>query len=177
MIKWLLSGSVLIVLVVLGVPAVASAHVLKVDGHIGGILHINPDDNPTTGGSTEYDLSFDDDTDHFSLAKCDCQVSIIENGQTISRKPLNVSSNEVSEDRYTFVKPDVYTLRFTGRPKVIGAFQSFMLDYEIRVSDGRSSQQHFPVSLWLGMGMGAGLLLLAAYTTNYGASELNEEGK
>ena len=150
-------------------PAVASAHVLKVDGNIGAVLHINPDDNPTTGDSTDYIMSFDDDTGRFSLAKCNCNVSIIENGKTIATKPLVVSNNEVSENHYTFVKPDVYDMHFTGTPRTPDAFQSFTLDYEVRV--GQVNMQQAPVLLWVGMAMGIGLILLAAFAMDYDSNE------
>lgn len=168
MLKRTLGTVALALLLTLGLPAVASAHVLKVDGTIGAVLHINPDDDPTAGSSTDYAMSFDDDTDRFSLPKCNCNVSIIENGQTIATEPLAASSDTVSENRYTFDKPDVYTLRFTGTPKTAGAFQPFTLSYEVRVIGGRPTTQSIPVALWVGMGMGVGLLLLAAYAMGDG---------
>lgn len=177
MIRWLLTGSAVAVVLALGVPAIASAHVLKIDGDIGAVLHINPDDNPTTGGSTDYIMSFDDDTGKFSLPKCDCTVSIIENGKTVARKPLVISSSEVSENHYTFIKPDVYTMRFSGTPKNPGAFQPFTLDYEVRVTDGHTNTQPMPVTLWIGMSMGTGLVLLAGYVQNSDSNGTTEEGE
>jgi len=152
-----------IVLLLCGLPAVASAHVLKVDGDIGAVLHINPDDNPTTGSPTDYTVSFHDDTGRFSLPKCICRVSIIENGQIVAAKPLVATSSAVSDDRYTFLHPAVYTMRFTGQPKAPGAFQPFRLDYAVRVTDGQVATQPMPALLWVGMAMAIGLILLAAY--------------
>lgn len=174
MTRRILASVLVTVLTCLAIPGVASAHVLKVDAHIGAVLHINPDDNPTTGDSTDYILSFDDDTGKFSLPQCDCNVSIVENGQTIATKPLVVSSSEVSENHYTFLKPDVYDMRFTGTPKTAGAFQPFTLDYEVRVTDGQANTQPMPVALWVGMGMMIGLVLLAAYAMNYDTNETSE---
>lgn len=174
MIKRIFETTAIALLFTLSIPAIASAHVLKVDDDIGAVLHINPDDNPTTGDSTDYILSFDDDTGKFSLPKCNCGVSIIENGKTIATKPLVVSSSQVSENHYTFLKPDVYDIRFTGTPKTPDAFQPFTLDYEVRVTDGQTNTQPMPVALWVGMGMGIGLILLAAYATNYDTNETTE---
>lgn len=154
-------------LVALGIPTIASAHVLKIDGDIGAVLHINPDDNPTTGGPTDYILSFTDNTGKFSLPKCDCSVSIIENGQTVTTLPLVVSSDEFSENHFTFPQAAVYTMRFTGHAKMQGTFQPFTLDYEVRVTGGQAGTQPFPLLLGLGMAMGIGLLLLAAYAMDY----------
>src|SRR6267154_1546355 len=108
MIKHALGGIVVVLVCTFGTPAIASAHVLKVDGDIGAVLHINPDDNPTTGTSTDYVMAFDDSTNKFSLQKCHCSVSIIENAQTIATRPLTMSSSEVSDNHYTFIKPGVY---------------------------------------------------------------------
>jgi hypothetical protein len=167
MLKRLFSGVSLTFLLLLGLPTVASAHVLKVDGHVGAVLHINPDDNPTTGKPTDYVLSFNDDTGKFSLSKCNCTVSIIQNGTSVATKPLAISSSEMSENHYTYIKPDVYTMRITGQPKQAGAFQSFTLNYEVRVTSGSATTQPFPVMLWVGMGMGIGLILLAAVAMDY----------
>jgi hypothetical protein len=162
----------LAMLVALGLPAIASAHVLKVDGHIGAVLHINPDDNPTAGDSTGYVMSFEDDTGKFSLPKCNCAVSIIDNGKTLATGPLHPSNDEASENHYTFQAPAVYTMRFTGSPKQPGTFQPFRLDYEVRVTNGQLSAQAMPITLWVGLGMGIGLVLLGAYAMNYDTSEL-----
>ncbi|HVV25710.1 MAG TPA: hypothetical protein VHC21_01615 [Candidatus Saccharimonadales bacterium] len=169
-------GSLLIVTTVfLALPGIASAHVLKVDGDIGAVLHINPDDNPTTGGSTDYILSFDDDSGRFSLPKCNCDVSIIQAGKTIATKPLVDSSDQVSENHYTFPAPAVYIMRFTGTPKTPGAFQPFTLDYEERVTNGQLNAQPMPVLLWIGLAMGIGLILLGAYAMDYDASETSRK--
>lgn len=169
MIRRISSAIVLAMLACFGIPAIASAHVLKVDGDIGAVLHINPDDNPTTGKSTDYVLSFDDDTGKFSLPKCDCSVAIIEHGKTVATKSLVAGGNGLSENHYTFLKPDVYIMQVTGTPKSPGTFQPFTLSYEVRVTSGQAGTQPMPVLLWVGMAMGIGLILLAAYATNYGA--------
>jgi hypothetical protein len=171
-----LFGGVLVALVAVFVlPGGASAHVLKVDGDIGAVLHINPDDNPTTDKPTDYTLSFDDDSGRFSLPKCNCRVSIIKNGQTIAAQLLAATSSQVSENRYTFSTPAVYTMRFTGTPKTPGAFQPFTLDYDVRVTSGQLNAQPMPVLLWVGMGMGIGLILLGAYAMDYDATETNRK--
>lgn len=168
---------VVAIALILGVPGVTSAHVLKVDGTIGAVLHINPDDDPTAGGPTDYTLSFDDDTGKFSLAQCKCTVAIIEQGTTIATQPLAVANNNVSEDHYTFAEPDVYDLRVTGIPMTPGTFQPFTLDYAVRVAGGQAAPQPMPVLLWVGMGMSIGLILLAAFWMDYAARTVNREDK
>lgn len=166
MLKRLLSGISLTLLILIFAPAVASAHVLKVDGSIGAVLHINPDDNPTTGKPTDYTLSFDDSTNRFDVLKCNCSVQIIEQGKVIATKSLAQTDYEFSENLYTFPQAAVYTMRFIGTPKKPGAFQPFTLNYEVRVESGRPLNQPIPILLWVGMGMAIGLILLAAYATN-----------
>lgn len=166
--KRLFAGAALVALLSVLAPAGAvSAHVLKVDGDIGAVLHINPDDAPTTGTPTDYIMSFDDNTGRFSLPACDCTVSIIANGKALAHKPLAVSSNLVSENHYAFVKPGVYTMRFTGTPNRSGAFQPFTLNYEVRVAGGRTAVQPFPALLWIGTAGAMALVLLAAYARDY----------
>jgi hypothetical protein len=148
----------------------ASAHVLKTDGSIGAVLHIEPDDNPTTGKPTEYILSFSDDNGTLDISKCNCMVNVQENGKTISSRPIQVTDPTDSIDKYTFQKPDVYTLQFTGTPTTAGLFQPFTLNYLVRVtgSGGANGAQPFPMLIWVGMGMGIGLILLAAYAMEIG---------
>ncbi len=163
MIKRLLATSAIIITLIIALPNIASAHVLKVDGNIGAVLHINPDDNPTVGHPTDYVISFNDGTGEFSLPECNCSMSFIENGKTIDTKPLSVSGDQTSENHYTFTKSNVYTMRLTGTPKTPGTFQPFNLNYEVRVTGGQSDTQPIPLLLWIGMSMAIALILLAAF--------------
>jgi hypothetical protein len=146
---------------------IASAHVLKVDGDIGAVLHINPDDNPTSGTPIKYVLSFDDTTGRFSLPRCTCTATITGAGTTVIAQPLVVTTAQVSEDTVTFPKPDVYMLTVNGKPKTIGAFQSFALSYLVRVTSGNTAAQPFPLLLGVGITLSIGLILLAAYVSEY----------
>jgi hypothetical protein len=160
-----------IICIVFAIPAVASAHVLKVDGSIGAVLHINPDDNPTTGNSTDYVLSFSDDSGKFNLTNCNCTIAVMQNSQPVASEQLSTSKNNVSENHYTFAKPGVYTLRVAGTPKTPGAFQPFILAYEVRVTSGQTNAQPMPAALWVGMGMATALILLAAYASEYSTAK------
>jgi len=171
----LFGGLLIAGLLFCALPGAASAHVLKVDGDIGAVLHINPDDNPTTDGPTDYIMSFTDDAGRFSLPKCNCRVSIMKNNQTIATRPLADTNDQVSENHYTFPAPAVYTMRFTGTPKTPGAFQPFTLDYEVRVTNGQLNAQPMPILLWIGLGMGIGLVLLGAYAMDYDATETDRK--
>lgn len=170
------TGSILIIALALCfvTPAVVSAHVLKTDNTIGAVLHIRPDDAPIANTSVTYVLSFQKNGGNFSLKNCDCSVSYITNGKTIKRAPLVASSSMSSENVITFPKPAVYVFRVTGAPKAGATFESFTLEYTVRVGDGHASTQPIPPLLWVGIGMGAALILLYANTQDYHKTKLEK---
>jgi hypothetical protein len=169
MTKKILLSFAAIILVAIALPtSIASAHVLKTDGTMGVVLHINPDDNPISGQSTNYVLYFNDTTGKFSLPGCLCGISISENGAVIAKNSLDVSSQQESSNIFVFPRPDVYTLHVTGSPKESGTFQPFSLDYIVRVSGSNSSlHQDFPLSLWLAIGLDMGIILLFGIAMMY----------
>jgi hypothetical protein len=140
-----------------------SAHVLKTDGDIGAIMHINPDDNPLSGTPTTYSIAFKDTTNRFSLSNCGCNVSFTEDNKIIYTEPLTQIDELDSANYFTFPKADVYTMTVTGKPKMANAFQPFILSYLIRVQSDQSSAtaQPFPLTLGIGIALGIGLMLLA----------------
>ena len=141
----------------------ASAHVLKTSGTIGAVLHIEPDDNPTAGATTTYQLAFADTAHNFMLSGCDCQVSVRLNGVTIDSNQLIASSPLISTNTYTFEKPGVYTLNVKGTPKPNAIFNPFSLSYEVRVlSNKQLDAQPFPITLGVGFALMVVLLLLVA---------------
>lgn len=157
-----------LVITILIPTGIASAHVLKTDGDIGVVLHINPDDNPVSGQATQYELSFQQATRQFRLAQCLCRITFLKDSTVLATNTLAATSDQVSEDTYIFPKAGVYTLRVTGEPKQPGDFQKFSLDYIVRVSgDGATSQQDFPPMLWLGIGLAMGLILLSTVPAMY----------
>jgi hypothetical protein len=160
--------SAIALLISFATPGVASAHVLKLDGSIAGILHINPDDDtPVAGKSTDYIIEFDDDANQFTLPQCDCTVSVVNtnDNKTIATEPLVVTSSKISENHYTFSDSGIYNLRFTGAPKQANGFQPFTLTYTVTVASQSSSQSVSPF-LWIGMGTVITLVIAAGYATN-----------
>jgi hypothetical protein len=161
--------SAITLLISFATPGVATAHVLKLDGNIAGILHINPDDEtPVAGKSTDYIIQFDDGTHKFTLPECDCTVSIINtnDNKTLATLPLAVTSGETSENHYTFPDSGIYNLRFTGTPKRAGTFQPFTITYTETVLAGQTGSQSVSPYLWLGMSTTIVLAVAAGYATN-----------
>jgi hypothetical protein len=148
----------------------ASAHVLKIDGSIGAVLHIEPDDDPTAGVPTSYQLEFTDDTHHLDLTHCNCMVTVLEAGKPIDTHPLHVTNPTTSTDSFTFKTPGAYTLRVAGTTTAPGAFQPFTLAYDVRATGNHTVGQTFPMLLWIGLGLITGLIILAAYAQNYNHS-------
>src|SRR5579859_812511 len=74
---------------------------------------------------------------NFNQKDCDCEFSIIENGNVIYAQPLfennktpNLSNASVF---YTFPQEDVYQIKVIGKPNTPNVFQPFTLVYNVRV--------------------------------------------
>lgn len=158
------------------VPIIASAHVLQVDGSMGAVLHINPDDNPTAKIPINFELSFQDSAEAFDLAHCDCDISFIAHGSVVKTMPLAASGATFSSDTFTFPKADVYVFHVTGKPKTGTHFKPFALDYTVRVGSGQTDMQQMPLLLWVGLGMVVGLILLLAYASDYDGGSKQPKG-
>jgi hypothetical protein len=127
----------------LGFPKLVDAHILKIDGNIGVILHINPEDDPIAGEPSHFHLDFTDKTSQFRPEECICTVDIYQEDKKLytlfpSDKGSVKNKNGFSFI-YTFPKKDIYRVILTGRPKRPNEFQSFSLTYDVRV--GRDAGQ------------------------------------
>jgi hypothetical protein len=176
--KRLIGMLALIALLIIAVPHFASAHVLKTDGSIGGVLHIAPDDNPKSGVLINYEVEFNDTQSLFKLEHCSCTATLQENGKTLSSAPLTVTGPQNSINTITFPSADVYTLQITGKPKDVGSFSPFELDYLVRVEAGESTasttnsiNQKFPPLLALGLVLLIALIVLGAYKSSRNTSK------
>lgn len=169
--RWL---SVVLLGAALMLPMVAGAHELKANGTIGAVLHVQPNDNATSGQPTSYTLAFRDTTQRLHLSECLCQVVIEQGGRLVSSQLLAATFPLESTNTYTFAEPGVYTLRVQGTPKAAGAFEAFSLAFTLRVTaGGESPMQPFPVLLWIGIALALGLVLLAAYAAEHTTGSTN----
>ena len=121
----------------LGIFNIASAHVLKTDGSIGAIMHIDPDDDPIAGSPATFFFELKDKDGKFKGADCNCQVAIVQNGQQLYTAPLFQAGQTVDINTpvfsFTFPEEAVYQVVFTGKPITAGEFQTFTLNYDVRV--------------------------------------------
>jgi hypothetical protein len=145
-----------------------SAHVLKTDGTIGAVLHLDPNDSPIAGQLSNNFLEFKDTKSVMNLSNCKCQVIISENGKEIYRQDLTSSGtdNTVGVFSFTFPQKDVYQLKVEGSPTQAGLYPNFSLNYDVRVdqvdqtSSASSSENFFSVHLVHIIGIGIVVLFL-----------------
>src|SRR5689334_16513316 len=69
-------------------PQKVSAHILKYDGSIGAVLHVNPDDDPIAGETTGFFFEFKDKKNKFLPENCDCLVRVTKEGSEIYSQDL-----------------------------------------------------------------------------------------
>lgn len=118
--------------------SVTYAHVLKSDGQIGAVLHVNPDDDPVAGEPTGFFFEFKDKENKFTPQSCECTFSITKDGNLIYSVPLfkdNSSPSLTSPSIfYTFYEKGIYQVKVAGGPTNDGTFSPFTLVYDIRVA-------------------------------------------
>jgi hypothetical protein len=150
--------------VFLVLPSPASAHVLKSDGAIGVLFHVDPDDDPYVGQPANLHFQIKDKDNKFALADCNCTVSILKQGNQIFSSSLNSLDAKTSiysaGVSYTFTEKAVYTVVLKGSPKASGAFQPFSVQYDVRISRelGPSANNSANPGSWL---IVAGFVVLA----------------
>lgn len=117
-------------------PGSASAHVLRQNNGISGVLHIPPNDDPTAGVPTKLGVSFANKTRNFSLQDCNCTVALQLDGKTVQTAtptPALAGATLDSFSTVTFPQVGVYTVHVTGSSKT-NVFPDFTLDYPVRVA-------------------------------------------
>jgi hypothetical protein len=115
-------------------PLAASAHVLKVDGQIGALLHTDPDDAPLVGTPTAFYLQFKDSAAPLMLQDDYALDVTVSNSTGATAEILPVGWSYVGTGEldfsYTFPEKGSYTLNVLGVPKKQG-FSTFALHYDI----------------------------------------------
>lgn len=133
---------IFLILTVIFHPSIANAHILAKDGSIGAVLHSDPDDDPIAGSQASFFFEFKDAQNKFTPQNCYCRVDIYEGGKVIYSDAIFQDTSNLSLKNgsffYTFPQKDVYQIKVSGRPRDGNGFQSFTLNYDIRVD--RQSQ-------------------------------------
>jgi hypothetical protein len=115
----------------------AYAHVLKSDGSIGAVMHVNPEDDPIVGQESSFFFEFKDKKNTFKPQDCDCHFSVLQNSKELFTQPLFQNNSDPSlanaSVSYTFAEKGVYKIKVTGKSLSDNTFDPFTLEYDIRV--------------------------------------------
>lgn len=114
----------------------AFAHVLQTDGTIGGVLHIDPNDDPVAGEVSSFFFDLKDTANKFTLSDCICKIALTSGKKTVYETTLSTDPFFT----YTFPDPGVYTLTLQGT-SANQQFQPFTLSYVIRVEKGTTASE------------------------------------
>lgn len=157
-------------------PSFASAHLLTTDRNIGGVFHIEPDDDPIVGKMAFFAIEIKDKTNKFTASTCQCTVKIIEGGNTVYSKDIvSPPSESTLTFSYIFPKKDIYSVVISGKPKADKAFQEFSLTDDLRVSrqeqpiapsdsiGGANKTSDFISSHLIHFGIGAAIILIGIF--------------
>lgn len=113
------------------------AHVLKIHGSIGAVIHVSPEDDPIAGMSTDFYFELKDKNGKLKPDNCDCTGVVLQNGREIFSAPVfqNGTNSSLESASFSFVFPekDIYKVRVVGNPLTDGAFEPFTLEWDIRV--------------------------------------------
>lgn len=121
-------------------PSFVQAHTLKVDGAVGVTVHINPDDEPEVGSSSQIIIGIQDKEGQFARLsnECICAVTILENDTPIDTIPFQISG-ETAMVSYVFLRGGIYSLEVAGSPRTPGGFQIFSTQFSYRVKGGQAA--------------------------------------
>lgn len=145
----------------LSCPSPSLAHTLKTDGNIGGLLHVDPTDEPFAKSPATIYFELTDKTARISPANCECEMTVERERKQLSTQALYTQDSTSLETQipYTFPEPGIYELKFLGR---LGSEQ-FNLSFDVRVqpaaqlTDKGESESHTGHYIIFGVG---GLVLL-----------------
>lgn len=143
----------------------AFAHFPATDKAMTVILHVDPDDQPVANQPAKLNFIYEDQLGKFNNQKCDCRVTIYEQGQQLfSGLATSSSSNTIYGNSlpYIFKKPDVYAISLSGTPTAAGAFVPFKVSWNIRVeanlTSAPSSERYYIIGFISLMLIGAGTI-------------------
>ncbi|MFW9261845.1 hypothetical protein [Nostoc sp. CALU 546] len=143
-IKYLLFLSCLVISITNLHPA--SAHKVEVSGDVGGTIHIEPNDNPRAGESSQAWFALTRRGGRvIPLSQCNCELAVYAQPYAAGEPPLLEPQLEpVSAERYkgipgaevVFPKPGIYELQLNGKPASGARFKPFNLKFEVTVAGG-----------------------------------------
>ena len=132
------------------------AHVDLANNGINVLMHINPNDTPTTEQTTNFNVYFNDAKNQFRLENCNCKYSLESNQNNATNLVVERMLNpEYSNDNstrfdYDFSDPGGYKITFAGEPKIGIAdndkFLNFLISFDFWVN--QKTGQGIKDSIW-----------------------------
>ena len=121
-----------------------AAHTEKVSGDVGGLLHIEPHDNPVAGQSALVWIVLTlKGGQLIPLSQCNCQLAVYPEPHVEGVTPplLKPQLSAISAEQYqgipgakiVFPKAGSYELELSGTPKNGASFKPFELSYTVNV--------------------------------------------
>lgn len=115
----------------------AYAHDVETDGSIEVLMHIAPSHEPTVGELNDFFFQFTDKKGAFEPLNCDCFVTVLESGKPLFSDDLGTVKTELDvinpSFSLAFPRKNIYTIKVTGKPKDGVGFDSFTIEYSLRV--------------------------------------------
>jgi hypothetical protein len=133
-IKYFLLSIILIFICFL--PKTTFAHVLESENAFGGVMHINPNDEPVVGSQSTIIFDIKSKDEDFKLSDCVCNIHIIKDKKEVALLPLQIpdpKSPNTGTVIYTFASPGDYSLKMTGKPHP-DEEETFTLTYPTHVT-------------------------------------------
>ncbi len=126
----------------------ATAHKVETTADVGGTLHIEPNDNPRAGESSQTWFALTRKGGKvIPLVQCNCQLAVYAEPHTPGEpallepalKPVNAEIYQgIPGADITFPKPGIYQLQLTGKPTNGANFKPFAFTFEVTVATGNT---------------------------------------
>ncbi|MEE3715655.1 hypothetical protein V2H45_02725 [Tumidithrix elongata RA019] len=127
-------------------PTKVYAHEVEVSGDVGGLIHLEPNDNPVAGKPTQVWIALTKrGGEIIPLEQCDCILEVRTKPFRLSSVPIFPTLKPTSAERYRGIPgaevifPHIgrYELQLSGKPKAGADFSPFVLNFEVTVATGR----------------------------------------
>jgi len=138
-------------------PSIASAHTLQVDGDVGVLLHVEPDDAPAAGKDATIVAHLEDRQGRLGgdCSGCGIELTISHDGLTLLHRPLTLADG-IAEAPFQFPEGGTYQVSISGKAP------AFDVVFAVPVL-GAQAADHNPVRDALPYVTMAAVILLAAF--------------
>jgi len=117
-------------------PKITFAHLLESEKAFGGVMHIEPYDEPIAGSQSTIIFDIKSKDEDFKLSDCVCNLQIIKDKKELALLPLQIpdpKSPNTGTVTYTFTTEGNYSLKLLGKPHP-DEDETFTLTYPTHVT-------------------------------------------